>query len=92
MMTCAARGRKKRPLQERARIPVKEVSHELRPQSIGIARRRQRIDFDILIVRLAMNLRTGTHSPSAQKKRRPACARNAAFRFASTRSAPDHGS
>ncbi|CAN0620587.1 protein of unknown function [Burkholderia multivorans] len=50
-----ARHQKRRPLRERARIPVKEVSHELRAQIKGIAPARQRIDFDIVIARRVLD-------------------------------------
>ncbi|CAG9253842.1 hypothetical protein BDI4_40022 [Burkholderia diffusa] len=50
-------GKKDARCTQRARIPVKEVSHELRVQNKGIARNGQRSDSDIDIARPAMRLR-----------------------------------
>ncbi|SMG02025.1 hypothetical protein BSIN_4785 [Burkholderia singularis] len=52
-----ARRAKKCPLRERARIPVKEVSHELRVQNKTRRHCAQRSIFDIDIVRAALRAR-----------------------------------
>ncbi|WP_155628158.1 hypothetical protein [Burkholderia territorii] len=50
------RGKKDARCTQRARIPVKEVSHELRAQNKSFAGGRQRSDSDIDIARPAMSL------------------------------------
>ncbi|KWF26062.1 hypothetical protein WT56_20815 [Burkholderia pseudomultivorans] len=68
----AVRDKKNARCKQRARIPVKEVSHELRAQIKEIARGRQRSDFDIVIACAAMSLHAFTRSDAhTQKKNVP---------------------
>jgi len=56
---------------QRARIPVKEVSHELRVQHKRSARAEQRSDRDIDIARAAMSLHApGEHRADEKTARR----------------------
>ncbi|WP_196786423.1 hypothetical protein [Burkholderia diffusa] len=83
---------------QRARIPVKEVSHELRVQNKSIARGGQRSDSDIDIACPVMSLHASTDNAAHEKRRAacvaerrpPACCRS--MRAASRGCPADHGS
>ncbi|WP_124570457.1 hypothetical protein [Burkholderia sp. Bp8984] len=66
----ARRAKKDARCTQRARIPVKEVSHELRVQIKEIACNKQRIDFNI-----DMTGCTHAGTPSVEQRMPPPCRR-----------------